>query len=202
MANRDKFDPNLMGDKTLLCPSCGWPMMTVLDEYERKHHVCQRFSCGYEEMEVKKRVEVAPAEVTPTHASASPVKRVIATASPSSSGKKTIVIHKSAVKAAVAKATPQVKWETVIEVVKPSHYRPKTNYNANRYEKKTVLNNDRPRNDRPRFDNKPRTDRRDSFSGLSSYESKGSSGGGTFADFIKASEERKKRDEEKRKNRK
>ena len=202
VANRDKFDPNLMGDKTLLCPSCGWPMMTVLDEYERKHHVCQRFSCGYEEMEVKKRVEVAPAEVTPTHASASPVKRVIATASPSSSGKKTIVIHKSAVKAAVAKATPQVKWETVIEVVKPSHYRPKTDYNANRYEKKTVLNNDRPRNDRPRFDNKPRTDRRDSFSGLSSYESKGSSGGGTFADFIKASEERKKRDEEKRKNRK
>ncbi|MBQ3696381.1 MAG: DNA topoisomerase 3, partial [Spirochaetales bacterium] len=110
IANRDKFDPFLMGDKLKPCPSCGWPMMTVLDEYDRPHHVCQRFSCGYEEMEVKKRVEVEPSEVVPTHASASPVKRVIASAAPSSSGKKTIVIHKSSVKAAVAKATPQVKW--------------------------------------------------------------------------------------------
>ncbi|MBR5669077.1 MAG: DNA topoisomerase III, partial [Spirochaetales bacterium] len=122
IANRDKFDPDLMGDKTKPCPSCGWPMMTVLDEYDRPHHVCQRFSCGYEEMEVKKRVEVAPEAVVPTHASASPTKRVIATAAPAGTGKKTIVIHKSSVKAAVAKATPQVKWETVIEVVKPSHY--------------------------------------------------------------------------------
>ena len=200
VANRDTCDPNLMGDKTLICQSCGWPMMTVLDEYERKHHVCQRFSCGYEEMEVKKRVEVAPSEVVPTHASASPVKRVIATASPSSSGKKTIVIHKGAVKAAVAKATPQVKWETVIEVVKPSHYRPKQDFNAGRYDKKTTLNNDRPRFDRPRTENRPRPERRDSS--FSSYESRSGSGGGTFADFIKASEERKRRDEEKRKNRK
>ncbi|MBR6084691.1 MAG: DNA topoisomerase 3 [Spirochaetales bacterium] len=198
IANRDKFDPDLMGDKTRPCPSCGWPMMTVLDEYDRPHHVCQRFSCGYEEMEVKKKVEVAPAEVVPTHASASPTKRVIATASPAGSGKKTIVIHKSSVKAAVAKATPQVKWETVIEVVKPSHYRPKTDYNANRYEKKTVLNNDRPKFDRPKND-RPRNDR-PSYD--RTYESRGSSGGGTFADFIRASEERKRRDEEKRKNRK
>lgn len=198
IANRDKFDPDLMGDKTKPCPSCGWPMMTVLDEYDRPHHVCQRFSCGYEEMEVKRKVEVAPAEVVPTHASASPTKRVIATASPAGSGKKTIVIHKSSVKAAVAKTTPQVKWETVIEVVKPSHYRPKTDYNANRYEKKTVVNNDRPKYDRPKND-RPRNDK-PSYD--RSYESKGSSGGGTFADFIRASEERKRRDEEKRKNRK
>ena len=78
------------------------------------------------------------------------------------------------------------------------HYRPKTDYNANRYEKKTVLNNDRPRNDRPRND-RPRNDR-PSYD--RTYESRGSSGGGTFADFIRASEERKRRDEEKRKNRK
>ena len=198
IANRDKFDPDLMGDKTRPCPSCGWPMMTVLDEYDRPHHVCQRFSCGYEEMEVKKKVEVAPAEVVPTHASASPTKRVIATASPAGTGKKTIVIHKSSVKAAVAKASPQVRWETVIEVVKPSHYRPKTDFNANRYEKRTTVNNERPRFDRPKNE-RPRNDR-PSF--VRTYESKGSSGGGTFADFIRASEERKRRDEEKRKNRK
>ena len=185
IANRDKFDPSLMGEKDRLCPFCGWPMMKVLDEYDRVHHVCQRFSCGYEEMEVKKKVEVAPSEAVPTHASASPVKRVIATATPSSSGKKTIVIRKGAVKAAVAKATPQVKWETVTEVVKPSHFRarderPARPERTDRPERKPFRSNDRTRN---------------------SYESRESSGGGTFADFIKAAEERKKRDEERRKKR-
>ncbi|MBO4394034.1 MAG: DNA topoisomerase 3 [Spirochaetales bacterium] len=196
VSSRDKFDPNLMGDKTRLCPHCGWPMVNVLDEYERTHHVCQRFSCGYEEMEVKKRVEVAPAEVTPTHASASPVKRVIATASPSSSGKKTIVIHKGAVKAAVAKATPQVKWETVIEVVKPSHYRPRREDQGERKSsfepRRQDFRKPEPRKDFARRDERKREDRKP-------YESRESSSGGTFADFIKASEERKKRDEEKRK---
>ncbi len=192
IANRDKFDPFLMGDKLKPCPSCGWPMMTVLDEYDRPHHVCQRFSCGYEEMEVKKRVEVEPSEVVPTHASASPVKRVIASAAPSSSGKKTIVIHKSSVKAAVAKATPQVKWETVIEVVKPSHYRPRNDF---RPERKP----DRPeRQDRSR----DRRDFRKDDSTRSAFATRESSTGGTFADFIRASEERKRRDEEKRKSKK
>lgn len=204
IANRDKFDPNLMGDKTKPCPSCGWPMMTVLDEYDRPHHVCQRFSCGYEEMEVKKRVDVAPSEVVPTHASASPVKKVIASAAPSSSGKKTIVIHKSSVKAAVAKATPQVKWETVIEVVKPSHYRPRGEFRSERPER-----SDRPdrRGDRPdRSDksdrNRDRRDFRRDDAPRSAFATKESSGGGTFADFIRASEERKRRDEERRKNKK
>ncbi|MBQ3728202.1 MAG: DNA topoisomerase 3 [Spirochaetales bacterium] len=188
IANRDKFDPFLMGDKLKPCPSCGWPMMTVLDEYDRPHHVCQRFSCGYEEMEVKKRVEVEPSEVVPTHASASPVKRVIASAAPSSSGKKTIVIHKSSVKAAVAKATPQVKWETVIEVVKPSHYRPRNDFRPERPE----------RQDRSR----ERRDFRKDDSTRSAFATRESSTGGTFADFIRASEERKRRDEEKRKSKK
>ncbi|MBO6001502.1 MAG: DNA topoisomerase III, partial [Spirochaetales bacterium] len=191
IANRDKFDPNLMGEKDRLCPFCGWPMMKVLDEYDRVHHVCQRFSCGYEEMEVKKKVEVAPSEAVPTHASASPVKRVIATATPSSSGKKTIVIRKGAVKAAVAKATPQVKWETVTEVVKPSHFRAREERRDSRPERterteRTERKPFRPNNDR-KYDR--------------SYDSRESSGGGTFADFIKAAEERKKRDEERRKKR-
>ena len=192
IANRDKFDPFLMGDKLKPCPSCGWPMMTVLDEYDRPHHVCQRFSCGYEEMEVKKRVEIEPSEVVPTHASASPVKRVIASAAPSSSGKKTIVIHKSSVKAAVAKATPQVKWETVIEVVKPSHYRPRNDFRPER----------RPERPERQDRNRDRRDFRKDESTRSAFATRESSTGGTFADFIRASEERKRRDEEKRKNKK
>ena len=196
IANRDKFDPDLMGDKSRPCPSCGWPMMTVLDEFDRPHHVCQRFSCGYEEMEVKKRVEVAPSEVVPTHASASPVKKVIASAAPSSSGKKTIVIHKSSVKAAVAKAVPQVKWETVIEVVKPSHYRPRGEFRPERRDERPERRNDRPDRNRDRRDFR----REDAPRGT--FDSGNSSGGGTFADFIRASEERKRRDEERRKNKK
>lgn len=205
IANRDKFDPDLMGDKSKPCPSCGWPMMTVLDEFDRPHHVCQRFSCGYEEMEVKKRVEVAPSEVVPTHASASPVKKVIASAAPSSSGKKTIVIHKSSVKAAVAKATPQVKWETVIEVVKPSHYRPRGEFRPERRDDRPERRNDRfERPERPdRSDrNRDRRDFRRDDAPRSAFASGGDSAGGTFADFIRASEERKRRDEERRKNKK
>ena len=198
IANRDKFDPDLMGDKSRPCPSCGWPMMTVLDEFDRPHHVCQRFSCGYEEMEVKKRVEVPASDVVPTHASASPVKKVIASAAPSSSGKKTIVIHKSSVKAAVAKAVPQVKWETVIEVVKPSHYRPRGDFRPERRDDRPERRNDR--TDRP--DRNRRDFRRDDVPRSAFASSSSASGGGTFADFIRASEERKRRDEERRKNKK
>ena len=196
IVNHDTFDPNLMGDKERLCPACHWPMMKVLDEYDRPHYVCQRFSCGYEEMEVKKRVEVEPEATVPTHASASPTKKVIAVATPGNDGKKRIVLHKSAVKAAVAKAQPQVKWETVIEVVKPSHYRaPRPEFNRNS-------------SGRPNSSSKPRTDfKSDAKKDFRKPDNKFSSTprenrestGGTFADFIRASEERKKRDEEKRK---
>lgn len=124
-ANSDSFDPALMGDKAKLCPSCGWPMVKVLDEYERVHHVCQRFSCGYEEM----------------------LKRqVIGT------------------KALVAKV-----------VVKESHYR-------------------KPGTNTPKPNHIERTE-------LKKHEFSSSSDGGTFADFLKASQERRKKDEE-RKNRK
>lgn len=210
IANHDKFDPNLMGDKERLCPSCGWPMMTVLDEYDRPHHVCQRFSCGYEEMEVKKRAETEPEVVVPTHASASPTKKILAVATPGTDGKKRIVIKKAAVKATVAKAQPQVKWETIIEVVKPSHYRPprqdwgSRDGRSGRFDGK---HNDRSDSGR-RNDHPNRSDRRPPVgtgygAGFHKDETKFASssrdsGGGTFADFIRASEERKKRDEEKR----
>jgi hypothetical protein len=173
-------------------------------------------------MEVKKRVETEAAEAVPTHASASPVKRVIATATPGT-GKKTIVLHKSSVKAAVARSVPQVKWETVIEVVKPSHYRPRSErfdrpertertdrpFRSERGERTFASGSDR--SDRPRRDSDFRRPDRGSSgarTGASrsadnrSAESRESSTGGTFADFIRAAEERKKRDEERRKGRK
>ncbi len=199
--NHDKFDPNLMGDKEKLCPFCHWPMMTILDEYDRPHHVCQRFSCGYEEMEVKKRVETSPVEVIPTHASAAPVKKVLAVATPGTDGKKRLVIRKGAVKTAVAKSSAQnqVKWETAIEVVKPSHYRPQRqmfSHDTNKQDfRKTSHSGFTKAAHTTGFTKKEQT-------GFVKNDLKTSSsrdGGGTFADFIRASEERKKRDEEKRK---
>ncbi len=203
--NHDKFDPNLMGDKEKLCPACHWPMMTVLDEYDRPHHVCQRFSCGYEEMEVKKRVETAPVQAIPTHASATPTKKVLAVATPGNDGKKRLVIRKGAVKAAVAKANvqSQVMWETAIEVVKPSHYRPQRQMwtsqdNSNKQDKQDFKKTSHvgfAKTSGSSFTKKDQT----GFVKTDSKQSSSHDGGGTFADFIRASEERKKRDEEKRK---
>lgn len=170
-SSRELFNPDLMGHRDRPCPGCKWPMMRVLDEYDRVHWVCQRFSCGYEEMEVKKRV-MTP--VVPSAASASPVKRVIASAKPSDgTAKKTLVIKKAAVKAVTSQV--QTTWETVTEVVKPSHYRPHADRAGNQRQDRQHAN--RIHTDRPQRE----------------------SSGGTFADFIRASEERKKRDEEKRK---
>jgi DNA topoisomerase-3 len=50
------FEPKFSESKS--CPWCKGPMMKVLDEFEQVHYVCQRLSCSYEEMEVKKRVPV------------------------------------------------------------------------------------------------------------------------------------------------
>lgn len=121
IANKDRFDPSLMGDQQKKCPSCDWPMVKVIDEDGVTHYVCQRFSCGYEEKLHKKKI-----------------------------GEKIMV----------AKA-----------VVKESHYRPHS-------ERSTFV---------------PKPDKAD----MARY-SHNNSEGGTFADFIKASQERKMRDMEKR----
>ncbi len=117
IANRDRFDPALMGEEQKKCPSCDWPMVKVIDEDKVTHYVCQRFSCGYEEKLHKKKI-----------------------------GDKTMV----------AKV-----------IVKESHYRPRT--------------------ERPVFVARTEKIRKES-----------DGGGGTFADFIKASQERKMRDLEKK----
>lgn len=126
IANSDSFDPSLMGEKTKLCPSCQWPMVKVIDEYDRVHYVCQRFSCGYEEMQKR---------------------QIVGT------------------KVLVAKT-----------VVKESHYRGNRKFSEPMHISSSTI--------RPK----------QSFSDSSSE-------GGTFADFIKQSQERKKRDEDKRNRR-
>lgn len=136
VSSRLKYDPALMGEK--LCPHCQWPMIRVVDEYGQVHYVCQRFSCGYEEKEVKVKEPVikpqeqetkpqeqeAGAQETPeSEAPQKSVKvvRVVASATADPAARKKVIIKKSAVK----KEEPEFVWKTIIEVVKNSHYRPR-----------------------------------------------------------------------------
>ena len=105
-----------------------------------------------------------------------------------------------------------MKWETVIEVVKPSHYRPPRQDRGSRDRRDDRRDwHDEKNRDSRRSDHGDRTNRNDRRpsvgtgygAGFHKDEAKFASSsrdsaGGTFADFIRASEERKRRDEEKR----
>ena len=197
-----KYDPTLMGEKA--CPHCGWPMLRVADEYGQIHYICQRFSCGYEEKEVKikEKVETTePPESTEAGKQTAVLRahRTIASASPSEPGAKKVVVLK---KSAIKKAEPKYVWKTVIEVVKPSHFRPRPEFSRpdsshipgrpdNRH-----TDNRRPA-DRHQAPDRPRQGRPDKTD-LAYYANRSSSGGGTLADFFNQQKEREKRDREKR----
>jgi DNA topoisomerase-3 len=170
------FSPKFTQSKT--CPYCKGPMMKVVDEIGQDHYICQRLSCSYEEMEVKKRVPVPPKT-----ASAKPkaVVKVVAKAKPvtDASGHKKVLVVKKALPKTRAKteaAKPSYTWETVIEVVRPSKraYRDRQQAPVRQHE------------DRP-WGNK----------GTHASE-ENLEGGGTFADFLKASQERQRRDRSKK----
>lgn len=102
------FDPKLEGGK--ICPFCKGKMMSVKDEAGIVHNICQRLSCGYEEKEVKVKLETG----------LSGVKKV--PSSISSNGKVKVSISRSAVK------VPKAVYQTKIEVVKESKLSRKGNY--------------------------------------------------------------------------
>jgi DNA topoisomerase-3 len=160
-------------------------MMKVVDEIGQNHFICQRLSCSYEEKEIKKRVPIEVADEPKAvvkvvakpkeSAAATPKKRVVVKkALPKKSAMKLPDDHSKAPK----KGT--YTWETVIEVVRPS--------------KLTYRRDDRrpdvakKREDRPWGNN----------NAPSAVVSETPTAGGTFADFMKASEERKKRDRNKK----
>jgi DNA topoisomerase-3 len=104
------FSPRFTQGRT--CPHCQGPMMKVIDSLGQDHYICQRLSCAYEEREVKKRVFDAPAKP------AEPKKRVVVKRKEGEvEGKKRVVLVK---KAAPATEERPWRWETVIEVVRPS----------------------------------------------------------------------------------
>lgn len=93
------FEPKFKESKT--CPWCKSPMMKVMDEFEQPHYICQKLSCSYEEMEVRKRVPV-PGSAKKKTPSATPAKPVEAV--PSASVKETPAKVSVVVKPAVSVA--------------------------------------------------------------------------------------------------
>ncbi len=207
------FDPKFPAGKT--CPWCKGPMMKVVDEFEQPHYICQRLSCSYEEMEIRKRVVVPKEPAAPVAASepvpAKPVKVAVARpavvvapkAADAPVRKKVVLVKKAtgAVPVRPAVLVPpvkkglssyslpdddelqvEVKWETVTEVVRPSKMEGRRYQSEERSPRK---GEDRPWG---------HTGQTDPYKA----DTAGTSGGGTFADFLAASKQRKERDERKK----
>ena len=198
--NNDSFDPNLMGNSEIPCPYCKWPMVTIIDDNKLKHHVCQRFSCGFEEAEVPQKNETEE-------------KRTI-TVSTVTDGdaKKRIIIKRKNSESSQVNHDLKVH-EIKFETIKPSHYRPFNSFNHSNINR--LNNNEKFSHDKDKNKNKTHKEKtiidmafdairknKNNKSIKSSYTSSNDSNiesGGTFADFLRASEERKRKDEEKKK---
>lgn len=176
------FSPHFPESKS--CPFCKGPMMKFEDDIHQTHYLCQRLSCSYEEREVKKRVMVSKPKAEPVIVKKEPVKVVLKKKTTTEeTGKKKIVLKKAdGPKKAMTSFSlpdddgPTFTWETVIEVVSPSKF-------VNSY--------------------KPRQEREDRGGWKAPVQSshivsETPSEGGSFADFLKASENRKKRDHKKK----
>ena len=183
--NQDAFDPNLMGSAELLCPYCKWPMVTIVDPDKLKHHICQRFSCGFEEAEVPVKTEEKTEEK----------KTVIISGSADENRKKKIIIRKKGTDTA-NESLHEVKFETV----KPSHYHPLRTPRKATDENKSYEHR-KPHKERTAIDMAFDAIRknRENSSGKTKHENSNFESGGTFADFFRASEERKRKDEERKK---
>ena len=187
ISSGETYAPHFKESK--VCPHCKGPMMKVVDEIGQNHFICQKLSCSYEEKEIKKRVFLESTEEAP----AAVVVKVVA--KPIEDGsvapKKRLVVKKALPKksamqgfslpddASVKAEKKNYTWETVIEVVRPS--------------KLAYQRDERPI--RPRQGE----DRPWGNSGAASpVVNEAPTAGGTFADFMKASEERKRRDAKKK----
>lgn len=172
-ANTEKFSPQFPDGKS--CPYCSSPMQKATDEFGQVHFICQRLSCSYEEALVKRRI-TTPEVSAPDKKVAVRVKPMAVS---SASGKKIVVVKKSKKKVNL----PTEQWETVVEVVQRSKLERRPSFNASSNTPQRKQNSSSAPRSEPR---KPTPFKSDS--------------GSTFADFLAASEKRKKeRDKQKRK---
>ncbi|MBK5201410.1 MAG: DNA topoisomerase 3 [Spirochaetaceae bacterium] len=216
----DSFSPVFEDVKK--CPFCESLMMSILDENNRKHYVCQKLSCSYEEMEIQKRVllseqeiaeykskipkqtvvkvkivakkkvivkkstaivrqkvQLIPTENTKVASSASSSAAYFSSLASSKSSLVPGISRKNTfVKPESTTIIPTYKYETQIEVVRESNF--------NRYKKNQ--NNQ-----------KSKTEITDWINNKNEHSLENNDGGSTFADFIKVSENRNKKREQKNK---
>lgn len=170
--SKAKFEPKYKEFKE--CPYCHSAMPRFKDADGSDHYICDRLSCQYEEREVKVKVETLQSEGT---------KKI----STSPDGKIRVTINKKGTNTKLPKAI----YETKVEVVKPSHYRPKVEReSAKSYKDERKKPSQEKQNKsfhKADSSSSPRPRRESSF---------GEYSGGTMADFFKLSKER----DEERKN--
>lgn len=167
ISTRDSYAPVFPDGKE--CPFCHGPMMKAVDEVGRTHYICQRLSCSYEEMELKRRVPVEKTVVPEPVKKAVVVKRVPVSASARPDGMRKVVVKKKPMASFSlpddVETAPSYTYVTETVVVTPS----KRQRRDDRDRRETPIRN-------PRMSG-----------GGDSYE-----GGGTIADFLRAKEQRDK----------
>ncbi len=208
----DSFAP--VFDESKKCPYCDSLMMSVLDENSRKHYVCQKLSCSYEEMEVKRKVMLSEKEIAAYKAKMpkAPVVKVVAKKKVVLK-KPTVVVKKKAVVAqtnnskvassasssaayfsslATSKVTPKTQ-----TINKKSVINKDTNLKIPSYKFETQIEVVREsklnRHNKYRDNQKSQSERTAWQNNKSQHSFKKDEGGSTFADFIKASENRNKK---------
>lgn len=221
-SSKDSFSPKFTDSKK--CPFCGGQMMSITDEFGRTHHVCQKLSCSYEEMEVKRRVPLTEKEIADFKEKMPKTKKVVVAT------KKKVVVKKvkpvikvkkvpdtfdSNVKVAAASSSSASYFSNLktatgatkpTSVLKGQQKVMKVQSNSIKipsYKYETVIEvvRDSKRNRRRGVSNHMEEKDNRNWNNNKKQHSfnQSSEGGATFADLIKASESRKNRRDKKRK---
>lgn len=172
----ETFSPKFSESKT--CPYCNTPMMKVVDELNRVHNICTKLSCSYEEMIVEKKVLLSEEELKQQPKKV--VKKV----------KKVKVVAKEPIKIekAVKASTSAAYFQSLsnkTNTVSPYEKKDKPKMQKYKIVKVVEVVRDSKRNRSTNYKNNNFVDNK--------YKYNSSQTGGSFADFIKASENRYKK---------
>ncbi|MGD1819003.1 MAG: DNA topoisomerase 3 [Pleomorphochaeta sp.] len=177
-SSNDTFSPKYKESKK--CPYCGGDMMKVMDALNRPHYICQKLSCSYEEMEIEKRVPLTKEELEKRpKVVVKKVKKVKVVAKADKEINKAAKVSSSAAYFQSLKTRPTA-------TIKPKTVVPSINYKTEKVievvRESKLKNRKFNQNKRSNFNFKD-----------SKYKFSNSESGGSFADFIKASENKYKK---------
>lgn len=207
----DSFSPDFKDAKK--CPFCNSLMMSVLDEQNRTHYVCQKLSCSYEEMEVRRRVLLSESEIAQRKSNNKPaqcgkvkvvVKKKVVIKKPTASlsseakletSKNAKIASSQSSSAAYFSSLSNTKKETLSVLPKRKTLISKEDSTRSvnyKYETQIEVVRESKLNRQNRNRNyKEYNSERNNWANRADHEAKSNDGVSTFADFIKASETRK-----------